>query len=84
MSCSKTLALRTCALYTGFLPIPEYKRIICVCLQAGRTEAEQALQQTLEKVKAELCQAQSNSSTLQGQLQQAQQAQQDGTQLSGQ
>ncbi|KAK3509974.1 hypothetical protein QTP70_023795 [Hemibagrus guttatus] len=48
-------------------------------LKAGRAEAEQALQQALEKVKGELCQAQNNSSTLQAQLQQAQQ---DGNQLS--
>lgn len=57
-----------------------YETFVCV-LQAGRTEAQQALQQTLEKVKAELCQSQSNSAALQAQLQQAQQ---EGSQLSGQ
>lgn len=56
-------------------------KYVCVCSQAGRAEAEQVLQQALEKVKAELCQAQNNGSTLQAQLQQAQQ---DGSQLSGQ
>lgn len=54
---------------------------VCVRSQAGRAEAEQALQQTLEKVKAELRQAQDDGATLQAQLQQAQQ---EGSLLSGQ
>lgn len=49
--------------------------------QAARAEAEQALQQTLEKVKTELRQAQNDGATLKAQLQQAQQ---EGSLLSGQ